>query len=68
VMWSEHINYDHIHEVHMLGDGHRCLWKRGCGQSWIPVFCCLRRIIRSELYDFLFRFPMFWAIVDDIDM
>jgi hypothetical protein len=28
VMWREHINHDHVHEVHMSDDGHQCLWKR----------------------------------------
>jgi hypothetical protein len=68
VLWREHINHDHIIEVHMSDDRHKCLWKRGCSQSWIHVFCSLRCRIRSELYDFLIRFPMFRAIVVDIDM
>jgi hypothetical protein len=68
VMWREHINHDHVHELHMLDDGHQCLWKRGCGQSWTPVFCSLRCRIRSELYEFLIRFPQILDIVDDIDM
>jgi hypothetical protein len=67
VMWREHINYDHINELHMLDDGHRCLWKGGCSQSWIMVFCSIRCRIRSESFDFLFRFPTIWAIMDDID-
>jgi hypothetical protein len=32
VMWREHINKDHVHELHMSDDGHQFLWKRGCGQ------------------------------------
>jgi hypothetical protein len=59
VMWREHINQDHVYELHLSDDSHKCLWKRGCGRSWIPVFCSLRRRIRDELYGFLIRFPMF---------
>jgi hypothetical protein len=25
VMWMEHINHDHVHEIHMLEDGDQCL-------------------------------------------
>jgi hypothetical protein len=41
VMWMEHINHDHVHEIHMSEDGDQCLWKQGCGQWSIPVFCSL---------------------------
>jgi hypothetical protein len=67
-MWREHINHDHIHKLHMPDDGRQCFWKRGCGQSWTPVFCSLRCRIRVELYEFLIRFPQILDIVDDIDM
>jgi hypothetical protein len=68
-MWGEHINYEHIHELHMLDDNHRCLWTRRCGRlAWYPVFCSLRCRIRSESFDFLYGFPMIQAIMDDIDM
>jgi hypothetical protein len=57
VWWREHINQDHVQEIHMAEDGHKCLWKRGCDQWWTPVFCSLRCRIRAELYEFLIRFP-----------
>jgi hypothetical protein len=50
VRWREHINQDHVHEIHMPEDGNKCLWKRGCGQWWTSVFCSLRCRIRTELY------------------
>jgi hypothetical protein len=69
VMWREHINYDHIHDLQMPNDGHQCLWNKGCGHpAWHPIFCSLRCRIRSESFDFLYRFPMIQAIVDDVDM
>jgi hypothetical protein len=68
VMWMEHINYEHIHKLHMPVNIYRFLWKRECEQSLIPVFCSLKCRIRSESFDFLFRFPMIRAIVDDLDM
>jgi hypothetical protein len=57
VMWMEHINHDHVHEIRMPKDGGQCLWKRGCGQWSAPVFCSLRCKIRAEIYEFLIRFP-----------
>jgi methyl coenzyme M reductase gamma subunit len=32
VRWREHINQDHVHKIHMPEDGHKYLWKQGCGQ------------------------------------
>jgi hypothetical protein len=68
VRWREHINQDHVHEIHMPEDGQQCLWKRGCGQWWIPVFYSLRCRIRAELYEFLIRYPQIIAVMDEIDM
>jgi hypothetical protein len=68
VRWIEHINDDHIHEIHMPKDGDQCLWKWGCGQWSTPVFCSLKCRIGAELYEFLFRFPEIIDIMDDIDM
>jgi hypothetical protein len=68
VRWREHFNQDHIHEIHMPEDGHKCLWKRGCGQWWTLVFCSLRCRIRAKLYDFFIRFPQIIAVIDEIDM
>jgi hypothetical protein len=68
VRWREHINQDHIHEIHMLEDGQKCLWKRGCGQWWAPVFHSLRCRISAELYEFLIRFPHIIAFMDEIDI
>jgi hypothetical protein len=68
VRWREHINQDHVHEIHLQEDGHKCLWKRGCGQWWTLVFCSLRCRIRVELYEFLIRFPQIIAVIDEIDM
>jgi hypothetical protein len=66
VRWREHI--DHFHEIQMPKDDHKCLWKRGCGQWWTPVFCSLRCRIRAELYEFLIRFPHIIVVMDEIDM
>jgi hypothetical protein len=68
VRWREHINQDHIHEIHMLEDGQKCLWKRGCSQWWAPVFHSLRCRISAELYEFLIRFPHIIAFMDEIDI
>jgi hypothetical protein len=68
VRWIEHINHDHIHEIHMPEDGEQYLWKWGCGQCSAPVFCSLRCRVRAELYEFRFRFPKISDIMDDIDM
>jgi hypothetical protein len=68
VMWMEHINHYHVHEIHMPEDGDQCLWKWGCGKWSAPVFCSLRFRIRAELYKFLFRFPQIIDIMDDIDV
>jgi hypothetical protein len=67
-MWMEHINHDHVYEIHMPEDDDQCLWKRGCGQWSAPVFCSLRGRIRAELYEFFIRFPQIIDIMDDIDM
>jgi hypothetical protein len=29
VMWREHINQDHVYELHLSDDSHQCLWKMG---------------------------------------
>jgi hypothetical protein len=42
VMWMEHINHDHVREIHMPEDGDQCLWKWGCGQWSTLVFYSLR--------------------------
>jgi hypothetical protein len=68
VRWREHINHDHIHKIHILEDGHKCLWKRGCGQWWTLVLCSLRCRIRAKLYEFLIRFLQITDIMDEIDM
>jgi hypothetical protein len=68
VKWMEHINHDHVHEIHMPEDGDQCLWKWGCDQWSTPVFCSLRCRIRAELYEFLMRFPQIIDFMDDIDM
>jgi hypothetical protein len=65
-LWRVNINQDHIYDLHLLDDGQQCLWKRGCGQRWVLVFCSLRCKIRDEVYDFLTRFPIFRRIMDDI--
>jgi hypothetical protein len=67
MMWRELINYEFIDEVHMPNDGHRYLWKGGCGNPpWHPKFYSLRCRIRSESYYFLYRFPLIGAIMDEI--
>jgi hypothetical protein len=68
VRWREHINHDHVQGIHMLEDGHTCLWKRGCGQWWTPMYCSLRCRIRADLYEFLIRFPHNIAVMDEIDV
>jgi hypothetical protein len=68
VRWREHINQDHVHEIHMPKDDHKCLWKRGCDQWCTPVFCSLWCRIRAEFYEFLIRFPQIIAVMDKIDM
>jgi hypothetical protein len=67
VMWMEHNNHNHVNEIHMPEDDQQCLWKRGCDQCWTPVFCSLRCRKRTELYDFLIRFPQIIDVMDDID-
>jgi hypothetical protein len=68
VRWIEHINHNHVHEIHMPEDGDQCLSKWGYGQWSTPVFYSFRCRIRAELYEFLFRFPEIIDILDDIDM
>jgi hypothetical protein len=68
VMWRGHIIYEYVHEVHMPPDSHQCLWNRGCGNPpWHPELCSERYRLISELFDFLYRFPLIQAIVDEID-
>jgi hypothetical protein len=68
VRWTEHIHPDDLHEIHMPEDGQQCLWKLGCGEWWTSVFYSLRCRIRTELSEFLVRFPHIIDIIDDIDM
>jgi hypothetical protein len=68
VMWMEHINHDHVREIHMPEDGDQCLWKWGCGQWSTLVFYSLRCRIRTEWYEFLIRFPHIIDTMDDTDM
>jgi hypothetical protein len=49
VMWMEHINHDHVHDIHMLEDDDQCLWKWGCGHWSAPMFYSLMCRIRAEL-------------------